>query len=109
MKQLLELFKTNLQEFASKHTQDIKRDPIFRMHFQNMCSQVGVDPLASHKGFWSELLGVGNFYYELAVQVAQICLATREKNGGLLDLVELERQLVVMRGRHAQIVSQSYF
>jgi len=29
----------------------------------------GVDPLASNKGFWAQVLGVGDFYYELAVQV----------------------------------------
>ena len=25
----------------------------------------GVDPLASNKGFWNDLLGVGDYYYEL--------------------------------------------
>ncbi|KVF82135.1 EAP30-like protein [Cynara cardunculus var. scolymus] len=30
-----------------------------------MCAKVGVDPLASNKGFWVELLGIGDFYYEL--------------------------------------------
>lgn len=34
-----------------------------------MCVQVGVDPLASQKGFWAQMLGVGDFYYELSVQV----------------------------------------
>ena len=34
-----------------------------------MCQKIGVDPLASHKGFWAQLLGVGDFYYELGVQV----------------------------------------
>ena len=34
-----------------------------------MCASIGVDPLASSKGFWSEMLGVGDFYYELGVQV----------------------------------------
>jgi ESCRT-II complex subunit VPS22 len=32
-----------------------------------MCAKVGVDPLASNKGFWAELLGIGDFYYELGV------------------------------------------
>jgi len=26
-----------------------------------------VDPLSSNKGFWVDVLGVGDFYYELAV------------------------------------------
>lgn len=40
--------------------------------WRSMCviCDVGVDPLASNKGFWAQLLGVGDFYYELAVQVS---------------------------------------
>ena len=32
-----------------------------------MCKSVGVDPLSSNKGFWVDVLGVGDFYYEIAV------------------------------------------
>lgn len=49
-------------------------------------SSLRVDPLASNKGFWAEVLGVGDFYYELAVQIVEICLATRSVNGGLMAL-----------------------
>ncbi len=42
-----------------------------------MCSKIGVDPLASNKGFWSELLDVGDFYYELGVQIIEIGILTR--------------------------------
>lgn len=34
-----------------------------------MCKQIGVDPLSSNKGFWVDVLGVGDFYYELAVSI----------------------------------------
>lgn len=44
---------------------DIKKNPTFRSQFHEMCAKVGVDPLASNKGFWAELLGIGDFYYEL--------------------------------------------
>lgn len=44
---------------------DIRKNPAFRSQFHDMCSKVGVDPLASNKGFWAELLGIGDFYYEL--------------------------------------------
>jgi hypothetical protein len=37
-----------------------------------MCSKIGVDPLASNKGFWAEMLGVGDFYYELGVQIIEV-------------------------------------
>lgn len=35
------------------------------------------------KGFWSEMLGVGDFYYELGVQIIEVCLALKHRNGGL--------------------------
>lgn len=44
---------------------DIKKSPAFRAQFHTMCQNIGVDPLASRKGFWAELLGIGDFYYEL--------------------------------------------
>ena len=36
------------------------------------------------KGFWAEMLGVGDFYYELGVQIIEVCLATSHRNGGIL-------------------------
>lgn len=42
----MDVFKTNLQEFAQKHRKDIRKDPTFRAHFQRMCTNIGVDPLA---------------------------------------------------------------
>jgi ESCRT-II complex subunit VPS22 len=45
-----------------------------------------VDPLASKKGFWNELLGLGDFYYELGVQIAEACLLARPFNGGLMEM-----------------------
>ncbi|KAK1414786.1 hypothetical protein QVD17_30545 [Tagetes erecta] len=46
---------------------DIHKNPTFRSQFHEMCAKVGVDPLASNKGFWAELLGIGDFYYEIVV------------------------------------------
>ena len=45
-----------------------------------MCATIGVDPLASSKGFWSEMLGVGDFYYELGVQIVEVCMASSHRN-----------------------------
>jgi len=52
----------------------------------------------ANKGFWAELLGVGDFYYELGIQIIDVCLSTRGRNGGLVELGELKRQLIKMRG-----------
>mmetsp|Transcript_17281 Transcript_17281/g.21995 ORF Transcript_17281/g.21995 Transcript_17281/m.21995 type:complete len:116 (+) Transcript_17281:25-372(+) len=79
MKQQLEVFKSNLETFARKHKKDINKDPQLRKHFQVMCASIGVDPLASNKGFWAEMLGVGDFYYELGVQAIQVCVSSAKK------------------------------
>ncbi|XXG64498.1 hypothetical protein AAC387_Pa05g2436 [Persea americana] len=89
MKEQLATFRSQLEEFARKHKNDIRKNPAFRSQFHEMCAKVGVDPLASNKGFWAELLGIGDFYYELGVQIVEICLATRSHNGGLINLQEL--------------------
>ena len=65
-KQLME-FRANLEEFAVKHKKEISKNPVFRAQFLKMCKQIGVDPLSSNKGFWVDVLGVGDFYYELEV------------------------------------------
>ena len=63
-----------------------------------MCASIGVDPLASSKGFWSEMLGFGDFYYELGVQIIEVCMATSHKTGGLMELGELRERLIRSRG-----------
>ncbi|CAM9280099.1 unnamed protein product [Lampetra planeri] len=106
MSKQLETFRTNLEEFASKHKQEIRRNPQFRVQFQDMCATIGVDPLASGKGFWSEMLGVGDFYYELGVQIVEVCLALRHRNGGLMMLEELHNHVLKSRGKYGQELSQ---
>ena len=80
----LEKFKESLSDFAMKHKDRINKDPEFRMQFHAMCLAVGVDPLASSKGFWADILGFGDFYFELGVKVIHTCLETRVNNGGLM-------------------------
>lgn len=55
-----------------------------------MCAPLGVDPLSSQKGFWDGVLGIGEFYYELAVKVAEVCLASRSRNGGIMSVAEVQ-------------------
>lgn len=102
----LDSFKHYLETFATKHQSDIKKNPEFRKHFQKLCAQIGVDPLASSRGFWSEILGVGDFYYELGVQITEACLATKNKNGGLIALDDLHKLVLKGRGRSRQDVSE---
>ncbi|RZC36123.1 EAP30 domain containing protein [Asbolus verrucosus] len=101
MTKQLEVFKVNLEEFATKHKNEIRKNPEFRRQFQEMCASIGVDPLSSGKGFWS-VLGIGDFYYELAVQIVEVCLATNYKTGGLIGLSELRSRLIKARGKGKQ-------
>lgn len=101
----LESFKTSLEDFAGKYKQEIRKNPEFRGHFQQMCARIGVDPLASSKGFWAEMLGVGDFYYELGVQIVEICMATRPRNGGLMALDDLLKK-VAKTSKSRQDVTQ---
>ena len=82
---------------------------------QEMCASIGVDPLASNKGFWSNMLDIGDFYYELGsdwfvgsvkltdvmsgVQIVEVCMASQHKTGGLLELGQLRQRLISSRGR----------
>lgn len=52
----------------------------------------------ANKGFWADLLGFGDFYFELSVQITEICIATRPQNGGLIEMEELKRRIKVKRG-----------
>jgi ESCRT-II complex subunit VPS22 len=93
-------FRSALAHFASEHRENIKRDPSFRHKFQQMCSSIGVDPLAGPRkgGWWAELLGLGDWQYELGVQIVDICVSTRERNGGLVSLSEIIRLVSKLRG-----------
>lgn len=55
---------------------------------------------------WAQLLGFGDFYYELGVQVVEACWATRSHNGGLLDLGSLLKYVNKRRGSHAEPISE---
>ncbi len=94
-----------MKYYHRKYRGAINDDPLFRREFQKMCTSIGVDPLASSKGFWAEMLGVGDFYYELGVQIVEICGGTRRQNGGLISLNELYRRLKRHPSRSKQNIS----
>mmetsp|Transcript_10560 Transcript_10560/g.17215 ORF Transcript_10560/g.17215 Transcript_10560/m.17215 type:complete len:175 (-) Transcript_10560:170-694(-) len=58
-----------------------------------MCISAGVDPLASGKGFWADILGVGDFYFELGVKIIQISVQTRASNGGIVSMSEVLKRI----------------
>jgi len=106
MRVQLESFRGSLEKFALLHQSEINRNPVFRSQFTQMCKQVGIDPLLSNRGFWSSVLGVGNFYYSLAVQIIDVCISTRPRNGGIIALPHLLLLLNKLRGPNATQLSQ---
>ena len=89
VEEILETFRGSLEAFAAKHKRRIREDAVFRQQFTAMCYEIGVDPLRSSKGFWADALGVGDFYYEVAVKVVECCASTRGENGGLMAIDDL--------------------
>jgi ESCRT-II complex subunit VPS22 len=97
----VEKLERKLTDFAVKHKQEIQTDAAFRSMFLQMCAPLGVDPLVSSKkkstkggGLWASLgLGLEEFYAELSVKVAEVCIATRSSNGGLIAVREVKRRL----------------
>jgi ESCRT-II complex subunit VPS22 len=76
-----------------QHQHDIQTDPVFRQRFLAMCAPLGIDPLASKRGFFAGFLGMGDYYHQLAVQVAEVCLASRSRNGGIMSIVQVQTLL----------------
>jgi len=96
----LDQFRAALTHFATHHRADIRGDPRFRRAFQQMCASIGVDPLAGPRrgGWWEEALGLGDWQSELGVQIVDVCVSTRERNGGLIELDKLVSILSRLRG-----------
>lgn len=93
VQEVLTTFKTALADFAAKHKNRINSDPEFRQQFHAMCVSAGVDPLASGKGFWADILGVGDFYFELGVKIIQITVQNRAANGGIMSVKDIHTRI----------------
>lgn len=98
-------FKSSIEVFASKHRSRINEDPEFRLQFHHMCVSVGVDPLASSKGFLSTILGIGDFFYELGVVIIEIAVQTRSSSGGIISLKELLQRIHQLEGKSRKVVT----
>jgi len=103
----VEKLEQKLSDFAKKHQSEIQNDPVFRDRFLKMCAPLGVDPLASKKSFWGQLLGMGDFYHELAVKVAEVCLAAKARNGGIMSVKEVQSILAKRKTKLGMVRSSS--
>ncbi|KAI0305334.1 winged helix DNA-binding domain-containing protein [Multifurca ochricompacta] len=101
-------FRAALTRFATHHRADIRSDPRFRHAFQQMCASIGVDPLAGPRrgGWWEETLGLGDWQSELGVQIVDVCVSTRPRNGGFIELSELVRLVSRLRGLQGGAITE---
>lgn len=114
----LSVFQAALHNFSLTHAKDIRSNPTFRAEFARMCNAIGVDPLAGSnvkgsgsgggaagKGgsVWAKMLGssVNDFYFELAVRVVEVCRETRNENGGMIAVAEVQKRIV--KGRSGMV------
>eukprot|EP00984_Skeletonema_dohrnii_P017873 scaffold8229_cov104-Skeletonema_dohrnii-CCMP3373.AAC.2 len=97
--------ETKLSDFAKVHKNEIQLDPAFRAKFLQMCALLGVDILSSEKGFWGKLC-MGDFFYELSVKVAEVCLASRSRNGGIIRVGEVN-EILSQRGTRFKFADSS--
>ena len=58
----------------------------------------------AQKGFWGAL-GMGDFYYELGVQLVEVCLEQRPRTGGIDSLDEVLSLLQKKRGSKSQVIT----
>ncbi|WFD31619.1 ESCRT II complex subunit Dot2 [Malassezia sp. CBS 17886] len=112
----IDRFSRLLRAFAVSHRHAIRQDPEFRHAFQRMCSSLWVDPLAGHPAtvasssrlgkvgdLWNDLIGFGDWQYELGVQVVDVCISTRARNGGIISMSDLIAGVMRLRqSRFAQ-------
>lgn len=67
MSQQLDEFRTKLSDFAAKHRNEIRKNPEFRSHFQQMCARIGVDPLAC-KLIINTFMGPNKYFEEITLK-----------------------------------------
>lgn len=98
-------FRDELSRFAAAHGSAIRRDPAFRHQFQRMCAAIGIDPLAAsgsaRPSWFADSLGLREWTAALALQVVDVCVSTRERNGGVIELGELTDRVRRMRNAGA--------
>lgn len=88
--QQLKLFQDKLIQFAKSHNHELKENHEFKSKFIKMCNTIGIDPLSLFDKD-CHLFNVDDYYYEICVKLIQICRDTKDINGGIMSLDELQK------------------
>ena len=111
LKEQLAHFQALAHSFAIKHAEEIKQDPTVRNEFYQLCATIGVDPAAATNaaaskkgagggGFLGMMAGKADkeFVARVALRVVEVCRASREENGGLLEVEECRQRVAKGKG-----------
>lgn len=86
----LSVFQSALINFATEHGDEIKLNDEFRSKFTQICRLIGIDPIELTLLTKSNKQ---NFSVALTVRIVEVCQETRDLNGGLISIKELESRL----------------
>lgn len=92
----LQVFRSALINFVNDHSNEIKSNAEFRSKFNQISQLIGMDPLDlliysnSKSKSNGNKRGGGNFITGLSVKIVEICQETRDLNGGLISIRELQ-------------------
>jgi ESCRT-II complex subunit VPS22 len=88
----------------AKLSTELSRAQVDTLHAQLAQFRTALQHFAlSHR---SSIRGVSDWTYELGVQIVDICVTTRERNGGLIEMGELIRLLGKLRGVHGGAITE---
>lgn len=96
----LQVFRSALINFVNEHSHEIKSNGEFRSKFNQISQLIGMDPLDLLIYYNSKMTSSGsgssskrdasNFITGLSVKIVEICQETRDLNGGLISIRELQ-------------------
>ncbi|KAI9227651.1 MAG: EAP30/Vps36 family-domain-containing protein [Piptocephalis tieghemiana] len=90
----LEIFRTHLTQFAQKHQNTLKKDPVVRARFLQLCSLLDVDPLAVDTTP-NASLSQKEPRPELIMHVIEAAASSRHYDGGLTSLDTLHHRILL--------------
>ena len=70
-----------------------------------MCVEIGVDPLQSQAGFWSQFTGLGDFYRVLSIKIIDVCLKLKKKNSGFIQISTILDKVLKTYGQNPPALS----
>lgn len=90
----LAVFREGLRVFGEENGSEIRENSALRRQFVQVCTAIGADPLALDGSGGSEDLAV-----DLVVRVVEVCRDSRDLNGGILLVRELQSRLAEQHAR----------